>query len=64
MDFKKAFDMVCRGMMLKILKACGIPDSLVKAIAGVYKTPGHVYSLQMVPQSNFRYTLVSYRVIC
>ena len=36
-DFKKAFDMVHRGMMLKILKAYGIPDSLVAAIAGVYK---------------------------
>ena len=36
-DFKKAFDMVHRGMMLKILKAYGVPDSLVAAIAGVYK---------------------------
>ena len=36
-DFKKAFDMVHRGMMLKILKAYGIPDSLVSAIAGGYK---------------------------
>ncbi len=29
--------MVHRGMMLKILKAYGIPDSLVRAIAGVYR---------------------------
>ncbi len=36
-DFKKAFYMVHRGMMLKILKAYGIPDSLVAAIEGIYK---------------------------
>ena len=36
-DFEKAFDMVHRGMMLKILKAYGLPDSLVRAIAGVYR---------------------------
>jgi hypothetical protein len=36
-DFKKVFDMVHRGMMLKILEAYGIPISLVNAIAGVYK---------------------------
>ncbi len=36
-DFKKAFDMVHRGMMLKIPKAYGIPDRLVRAIAGVFR---------------------------
>ena len=36
-DFKKAFDMVHRGMMLKILEAYGIPISLVNAISGGYK---------------------------
>jgi hypothetical protein len=36
-DFKKAFEMVHRGMMLTILDAYGIPISLVYAIAGGYK---------------------------
>ena len=36
-DFEKAFDMLHRGMLLKILEAYGIPDSLVAAIADVYK---------------------------
>ena len=30
-DFRKAFDMVHRGKMIKILKAYGIPDIIVKA---------------------------------
>ncbi len=34
-DFKKAFDMVHQGMMLKILKAYRVPDKLVNAIAGI-----------------------------
>ncbi|CAH1244595.1 Hypp7340 [Branchiostoma lanceolatum] len=36
-DFKKAFDTVHRGKMLKILKAYGIPDQLVEAIASMYQ---------------------------
>ena len=35
-DFKKAFDSVHRGKMLKILKAYGIPDGIVKAIDIMY----------------------------
>ena len=36
-DFSKAFDSVHRGMMLKILKAYGIPHELVQAIAKLYE---------------------------
>ena len=36
-DFKKAFDTIHRGRMLKILKAYGIPDQLTNAIADIYK---------------------------
>ena len=36
-DFKNAFDTVHRGRMLQILKAYGIPEELVSAIAGMYK---------------------------
>ena len=36
-DFKKAFDSVHRGKMLKILKAYGVPPRLLKAIASMYK---------------------------
>ena len=35
-DFKKAFDSIHRNKMFKILKAYGIPDSLVGAIEDVY----------------------------
>ena len=31
-DFKKAFDMVHRGKTIKILRAYGVPDIIVKAI--------------------------------
>ena len=37
LDFRKAFDSIHRGKMLKILKAYGIPDELVKAIAKMYE---------------------------
>ena len=36
-DFSKAFDSVHRGMMLKILKAYGIPDQLIQAIGKLYE---------------------------
>ena len=36
-DFKKAFDSVHRGMMLKILEAYGIPQELVRSICQLYK---------------------------
>ena len=36
-DFSKAFDSVHRGMMLKILKAYGIPPQIVQAIAKLYE---------------------------
>ncbi len=36
-DFKKAFDMVHRGMMLQFPKAYGVSDKLVNGIAGIYK---------------------------
>ena len=36
-DFKKAFDSVHRGMMMKILRAYGIPDELVNAISKLYE---------------------------
>ena len=35
-DFKKAFDMIHRGQMLKILVAYGIPEELTTAIADTY----------------------------
>ncbi|MEE8288342.1 MAG: reverse transcriptase domain-containing protein [Nitrosomonadaceae bacterium] len=35
-DFRKAFDTIHRGKMLKILTAYGIPDQLVTAIGNVY----------------------------
>ena len=35
-DFKKAFDMIHRGKMIKILKAYGIPDIIVRAIEDTY----------------------------
>ena len=35
-DFKKAFDTIHRGKMLKILTAYGIPEQLVNAIASTY----------------------------
>ena len=36
-DFKKVFDTLHRGKMLLILKAYGIPEELVKAIAIMYE---------------------------
>ncbi len=36
-DFKKAFDTIHRGKMLKLLKACGIPAQLVNAKARMYE---------------------------
>ncbi|XP_072033316.1 uncharacterized protein [Amphiura filiformis] len=36
-DFKKAFDTVHRGKMIKILKAYGIPDIIVNAIEDTYQ---------------------------
>ena len=35
-DFKKAFDSVHRGLLMKILKAYGIPDIIVQLIDRVY----------------------------
>ena len=35
-DFRKAFDTIHRGKMLKILKAYGIPEQIVNAIGGMY----------------------------
>ncbi len=35
-DFKKAFDTIHRGKMIKILTAYGIPDTIVKAIDDTY----------------------------
>ena len=35
-DFKKAFDSIHRGMMLKILKAYNIPPNLLRAIESMY----------------------------
>ena len=37
LDFRKAFDSVHRGKMLKVLKAYGIPDELIKAIGKLYE---------------------------
>ena len=36
-DFRKAFDSIHRGKMLKILKAYGIPDILINAISKLYE---------------------------
>ena len=36
-DFKKAFDSIHRGKMMKILEAYGIPEKIVKAIAALYE---------------------------
>jgi len=36
-DFRKAFDSIHRGRMLKILKAYGVPAELVKAIGKLYE---------------------------
>ena len=35
-DFKKAFDSVHRGLLMKILKAYGKPEILVELIAEMY----------------------------
>ncbi|XP_063680102.1 uncharacterized protein LOC134815494 [Bolinopsis microptera] len=35
-DFKKAFDSVHRGLLMKILKAYGIPEAIVRLIEGIY----------------------------
>jgi hypothetical protein len=35
-DFKKAFDSIHRGKMMRILKAYGIPQNLLRAIEGMY----------------------------
>ena len=35
-DFKKAFDSIHRGKILSILKAYGMPESLVNAIEDIY----------------------------
>ena len=36
-DFKKAFDSIHRGKMIKILQAYGIPERLVHAIKTMYQ---------------------------
>ena len=36
-DFKKAFDSVHMSMMMKILRAYGIPDELVNNISKLYE---------------------------
>ena len=36
-DFKKAFDTIHRGKMLKILRAYGIPDQIVRAVSIMYE---------------------------
>ena len=36
-DFKKAFDSINRSMMLKILKAYGVPPNLLRATEAMYK---------------------------
>ena len=44
-DFKKAFDSVHRGKMIKILRSYGIPDKIVNAIESSYdNTRAKVYS--------------------
>ncbi len=35
-DFRKAFDSIHRGKLMRILDACGIPGPLVNAIAAMY----------------------------
>ena len=36
-DFRKAFDSIHRGKMMKILHAYGVPEELVKAISKLYE---------------------------
>lgn len=36
-DFKKAFDSIDQGIMLKILKAYGVPPNLLRVIEAMYK---------------------------
>ena len=36
-DFKKAFDSIHRGKMMRILRAYGIPQDVVNAISLLYK---------------------------
>ena len=59
-DFKKAFDMVHGGIMLKILKAYGVPGSLVAAIAVVYKNTRARVLTPYGRQRSFRHILESY----
>ena len=35
-DFKKAFDSVHRGLLMKILRAYSIPEAIVRLIDGIY----------------------------
>ena len=35
-DFKKAFDSVHRSLLIKILRAYGIPEAIVRLIEGIY----------------------------
>ena len=37
-DFKKAFDSVHRGLLMKILREYGIPEAIVRLIDGIYKS--------------------------
>ena len=36
-DFKKAFDSVHRGKMINMLRAYGIPEKIIQAVAAGYK---------------------------
>lgn len=36
-DFQKAFDLIDKGIMLKLLKAYGVPPNLLHAIEAMYK---------------------------
>ena len=50
-DFKKAFDSVHRGKMIKILRSYGIPDKIVNAIEASYaSTRAKVYSPDSVTE--------------
>ena len=50
-DFKKAFDSVHRGKMIKILRSYGIPDKIVNAIEANYaSTRAKVYSPDVVTE--------------
>ena len=40
-DFKKAFDSVHRSLLMKILRAYGIPEAIVGLIEGIYCRHGH-----------------------